>query len=216
MARGIVVFMLLIGMSGTAVAGGGSDAGTARGEQIYTQFCSSCHGRYGRGDGPLASDLKQPLPDFTDSSWLAKRTDKGIAGSLARVSHGPMAVAGAMKTDALVDSIAYVRTLSVPGEHVSVLAGRDIYNATCWPCHGMNGDGKGPAAKFLTGTPPRDFTAATFVIDGREDEIAQFIGVGAAASAHGSTYMPEWSSRLSPQQIRDTVAYLKTFKKKPH
>ena len=54
------------------------------------------------------------------------------------------------------------------------------------------------------------------MIDGREDEIAEFITIGAVKAAHGSPHMPEWASRLSPQQIRDTVEYLKTFKKTTH
>ena len=127
-----------------------------------------------------------------------------------------MAAAGALKPETLVAAIAYIRTLSVPGKHVSVLAGRDIYNSTCFPCHGMKGDGKGPVVQYLDGVQPRDFTAVTFVIDGREDELVHFISVGAAKAAHGSSYMPEWASRLSPQQILDTVEYLKTFKRPAH
>ena len=127
-----------------------------------------------------------------------------------------MAAAGALKPESLVAAIAYIRTLSVPGKHVSVLAGRDIYNAGCFPCHGMKGDGKGPVVQFLGGVQPRDFTAVTFVIDGREDELVHFISVGAVKAAHGSSYMPEWASRLSPQQNLDTVEYLKTFKRPAH
>jgi mono/diheme cytochrome c family protein len=187
-------------------------AASASGAQTYAQLCVQCHGRYGRGDGPLAANLTHRPPDFTDAGWLRGRSDADIAKGLADTSHGPMALANVLKPDVLLATIAYTRTLSVPGKHVSVAAGRDIYNATCWQCHGTKGDGKGPVVPFLGGAQPRDFTAATFVIDGREDEVAQFITVGAVQAAHGSRYMPEWASRLSPQQIRDTVEYLRTFK----
>jgi mono/diheme cytochrome c family protein len=50
------------------------------------------------------------------------------------------------------------------------------------------------------------------VVAGREDEVVEVITQGAAAAFHGSPYMVEWSTRLSPQQIRDVVAYLHTFK----
>ncbi len=183
-----------------------------RGGEVYGQLCATCHGRYGRGDGPLAQNLNTALPDFTDPAWLAGRSNDAIAKALKGASHGPMAVANVVKPEVLGDAIAYLRTLSVPGRHVSVLAGRDIYNSSCQGCHGPHGDGQGPVAKFLEGTKPRDFTSPRFVIDGREDEVAQFIGQGAAKAAHGSTYMPEWASRLSPQQILDTVEFLKTFK----
>jgi mono/diheme cytochrome c family protein len=215
MRRKFVVFALLIGLSEYAFAADQAVERT-RGEETYAQFCAACHGRYGRGDGPLAQDLRRPLPDFTDPNWLMGRSDRGIAKGLLAASHGPMAMAEVLKPEVLVAAIGYTRTLSVPGKHVSVAAGRDIYNAACWQCHGIKGDGKGPVVPFLRGAKPRDFTAATFVIDGREDAIAEFISVGAAQAAHGSSYMPEWSSRLSPQQIRDTVEYLKTFKQPAH
>jgi mono/diheme cytochrome c family protein len=215
--KGIVIFVVLIGvgLSGAAWADSSANAMPSRGEQMYSQFCATCHGRYGRGDGPLAPNLRRQPPDFTDSTWIAGRTDDAIVKSLAGSAHGPMALGSILKPEAMVDAVAFIRTLSVPGQHVSVPAGRDIYNATCWQCHGATGDGNGPVAKFLAGAQPRDFTASTFVIDGREDAIVQFITIGAEKVAHGSPYMPEWASRLSPQQIRDTVEYLKTFKKTP-
>lgn len=200
------------GIASTAGAQAAAPAGKARGEQVYTELCQSCHGHYGRGDGPLASNLKGPLVDFSNSAWLGGRSDEAIAKALGAASHGPMTIASVLKPEALQDAIAYIRTLSVPGKHVSVLAGRDVYMASCQGCHGAKGDGQGPVAAYLTDPKPRDFTASKFVIDGREAELERFISLGASAAMHGSTYMPEWASRLSPQQIKDTVEFLKTFK----
>ena len=70
-----------------------------------------------------------------------------------------MVVVETVKAEALRDAIAYMRTLSVPGERVSLLAGRDIYNTFCQVCHGARGDGQGPAAENLVGVKPRDFTS---------------------------------------------------------
>jgi mono/diheme cytochrome c family protein len=184
----------------------------ARGEELYASFCSSCHGQYGRGDGALVESISVRPPDFTDPGWLAGRTPEQILEGLRAAPHARMAVASLLEEDKLGDAIAYVTTLSVPGQHVSVPAGRDIYNASCWVCHGSAGDGRGPAADKLDGATPRDFTSAEFVVAGREDEVVEVITQGAAAAFHGSPYMVEWSTRLSPQQIRDVVAYLHTFK----
>ena len=42
------------------------DAGAAaRGRLVYVRYCVSCHGSEARGDGPLAQDLKPPVPDLT-------------------------------------------------------------------------------------------------------------------------------------------------------
>jgi mono/diheme cytochrome c family protein len=35
------------------------------GADLFQLYCSTCHGREGRGDGPLAAALKVPPPDLT-------------------------------------------------------------------------------------------------------------------------------------------------------
>ncbi len=35
------------------------------GKQIYLQYCSSCHGKAGKGDGTVSRDLKVRVPDLT-------------------------------------------------------------------------------------------------------------------------------------------------------
>lgn len=44
----------------------------ASGKETYMQFCASCHGIDGRGNGPAASALKTPPADLT---MLAKTHD---------------------------------------------------------------------------------------------------------------------------------------------
>ena len=208
---GIGAVSLLLG--GDAAAQSRAGERTARGDRIYGDLCASCHGRYGRGDGPLAANLGVPLPDFSNSAVLAGRTDDEVVeGLVGRSRHASMAIAAVLDPDALRDAVASMRALSVPGRRVSVPAGRDIYTASCWVCHGRDGDGKGPAAENLQGAKPRDFTSPEFVVDGREAELRRSISQGAEAAIHGSRYMPEWSSRLSEQQIDDVIAYLRTFR----
>ncbi|HVM96225.1 MAG TPA: c-type cytochrome [Candidatus Acidoferrales bacterium] len=209
----VVAIVMMLGFASATRAETVQATSGGRGEEIYTEFCASCHGKYGRGDGQLAGDLKRPLPDFTDSARYAGRTDDDITKALVAASHGPMSVASVLKPDSLKAAVAYIRNLSTPGKHVSVLAGRDIYNAAgCWGCHGIKGDGHGPIAQALGEAKPRDFTSPKFVIEGHEDEIARSISLGAEKAIHGSKYMPEWSSRLSPQEISDVVAYIATLK----
>jgi len=40
------------------------------GAELYKEFCATCHGVSGHGDGPVALSLKQRVPDLT---LLAKR-----------------------------------------------------------------------------------------------------------------------------------------------
>ena len=189
-----------------------------RGEKVYKSLCWTCHGLYGRGDGPASQYLARTPPDFTDAKIVRQRSDSQILSAVAdekggvRASHRSMIIGEVLEKEALRDAIAYIRTFSVPGKHVSIPAGRDIYNTFCWTCHGTKGDGKGPAAKNLVGAKPRDFTSRDFVIEGREEEIYRTIFAGAAKSFHGSPYMPEWKSALSWQQMLDVMEYLQTFK----
>jgi mono/diheme cytochrome c family protein len=46
------------------------DPELARGEVLYRMHCASCHGKQGRGDGPVAEDLRVRPADLTG---LAKR-----------------------------------------------------------------------------------------------------------------------------------------------
>jgi mono/diheme cytochrome c family protein len=40
-------------------------AAAAKGQVTYVRYCVSCHGQTARGDGPLANDLRVPVPDLT-------------------------------------------------------------------------------------------------------------------------------------------------------
>ena len=218
--RATVVILGLLLMAGGAAAQPQPQGVVARGGEVYRSFCWTCHGRYGRGDGPAAEYLAARPPDFTNPAVLRGRSNQQIVTALIKrkgrpdSAHMPMAtVIESLKEDALRDAIAYIRTLAVPGKHASLLAGKDIYNTFCQGCHGLRGDGQGPAAKNLVGVKPRDFTSKDFVIEGREEEIYEIIFRGAAKAFHGSPYMPKWSTTLSRQHVQDIIEYLKTFKK---
>jgi hypothetical protein len=51
-----------------------SNAATDGGESLYIRYCSSCHGKDGRGGGPVAPYLKIKVPDLS----LLKKNHKGI------------------------------------------------------------------------------------------------------------------------------------------
>ena len=38
------------------------------GEVYYMRYCATCHGKDGKGDGPLSKQLKHPAPDLTTLS----------------------------------------------------------------------------------------------------------------------------------------------------
>ena len=44
------------------------------GKMLYSKHCKSCHGNYGKGDGPKAKDLETFAGDFTEEEFKS-RTD---------------------------------------------------------------------------------------------------------------------------------------------
>lgn len=63
----VVVFCL---GSETVIWAGAADPG----QQAYLQYCASCHGKEGRGNGPVSPYLKIKVPDLT----LLKKNNKGL------------------------------------------------------------------------------------------------------------------------------------------
>jgi mono/diheme cytochrome c family protein len=66
----------------TAPSEGGENADSAQlaiGRTLYFRYCAACHGRDGRGDGPVSPAIAQPIPDLTA---IAARND-GIFPFLA-------------------------------------------------------------------------------------------------------------------------------------
>lgn len=66
------------------------------GKDLYLAYCASCHGKLGKGDGPVASALKAPLADLTTISkrnrgkFPREEMEKIILGEQksARTAHG--------------------------------------------------------------------------------------------------------------------------------
>jgi mono/diheme cytochrome c family protein len=49
-------------------------AGPESGKDMYVQYCSSCHGRDGRGSGSVSGFLKITIPDLT----TLRKSNKGV------------------------------------------------------------------------------------------------------------------------------------------
>lgn len=54
-----------------------STASIEKGKKIFSQYCVTCHGNEGRGNGPSARNLKVKPASFIDSSFT-KQTDGEI------------------------------------------------------------------------------------------------------------------------------------------
>ena len=90
--------------------------------------------------------------------------------------------------------------------------GQRVYAQHCQVCHGPDGRGNGPAAPSLI-PRPRDFTLGDFkyksTAAGQPPSDADWINV--VANGLQASAMPYWKGILSDADIRDVVAYVKSF-----
>lgn len=92
-------------------------AEVSRGEKIYRFKCAKCHGKAGKGDGPMAKLLKPPPANFSASGFFDSRTDANLKKSILEAkppmpSFQAEVDSGRLKEsdiDAIVD---YIKTFS--------------------------------------------------------------------------------------------------------
>jgi mono/diheme cytochrome c family protein len=64
---------------------GGLSYGEGQGKHLFAQYCATCHGDEGKGDGQNASNLNPPPPDLTsaknarDAAYLRRVIAQGSA-----------------------------------------------------------------------------------------------------------------------------------------
>src|SRR5580698_2699165 len=101
-------------------------------------------------------------------------------------------------TRVCVASLLAVSTLSFAQK-----PGADTYKAKCQSCHGADGTGNTPAGKAMKVV---SFSATDIVSASDADLIAD--------TKNGKGKMPAYASKLTDDQIKDVVAYIRTLQKK--
>ncbi len=96
-------------------------------------------------------------------------------------------------------------------------AGKAPFSANCSSCHGMGGKGDGPVGAALQ-PPPRDFTQGDFKFDtdddgkaGTDADLKNVITNGAGKYG-GSMLMAPWGAMLSPEDMDNVIAYIRSLK----
>ena len=100
-------------------------------------------------------------------------------------------------------------------KEADVRRGHRIYGQYCTPCHGQQGNGRGPRAKNeRLQPPPRDHTNGFYMNMQPDLRLFKVIKFGGKAN-NLSHIMPQWKHVLSDHQIFDIIAYLRTIAKNP-
>jgi cytochrome c oxidase cbb3-type subunit 2 len=109
---------------------------------------------------------------------------------------------------------ASVTGSGIPDTEANRELGKEVFEAHCIGCHGVKGDGAGPAATFLWPLP-RDFTAGVFKFRTTPSGTLPTDGDLVRTITRGVrwTAMPTWHEVEEKQRLA-VVAYLKTLSKR--
>ena len=199
------------------------------GRDSFEPYCAPCHGRTGRGDGPVAPALRATP---TDLSRLAERNGGAFPTERVRafvtgtgrslVAHGTteMPIWGplfrAFESDVrsrerIANLVTYIEGLQQrPGSPAD--PGAQAFRTYCATCHGLNARGSGPVAGQLRKTPP-DLTKYTARNGGvfPSERLRQIIN-GHGVAAHGDRDMPVWGDAfrsgrdgLTPEAVKTRI-----------
>lgn len=95
-------------------------ASVAAGAKIFAQYCETCHGKTGKGDGPTGKSLNPHPRNFTKPSEFKSKNDeeafKVINKGGASMGLSPLMVAwgSVLKEQQIWQVLAYVRSFAQP------------------------------------------------------------------------------------------------------
>jgi mono/diheme cytochrome c family protein len=151
------------------------------------------------------------------SAWSVERSRRRpgrnpFAARIGSAGVPTLAGAGAGRGLVLAAVVSLVGLAPVAAQPAEDHRGKAPYQRWCAGCHGVDGDGRGPAAEWML-PRPRDFTRADYRIRTTEPEalpsdadILRMIDEGMPGTA-----MPGWRGRLSRREREALVDYLKAF-----
>ncbi|MCW8855571.1 MAG: c-type cytochrome [Gammaproteobacteria bacterium] len=188
------------------------------GYQVFDTYCFICHGKDGKGNGPLASKIGTPPTDLTDDKILSKRTDK----ELKRIVEGSLPHGNATDSKSTTTNmprwgvaishvqirslVSYIRYMhrskhSLPGNPVS---GKKVYDNYCIQCHGAYGEGDGVLTRVYP-MEPADHTNHKDMDKISNNQLRSIISKGGT----GASLMPGWKNILTDKEINDSISYIR-------
>ncbi len=175
----------------------------ARGQEIYLEACAECHGLNGEGDGGQ-------MPPVNTKEFLVDASDEVIFNVIndGRPGTGMPAwgqdQGGPYNAQAIDDLVAFIRAWEATAPSLEdqpyvpdLTRGRILFSNTCFACHGLNGEGTNVAPAL---------NDPEYLAKFDDDYLRQTIQRGRAARG-----MPTWGSVLSPDQIEDLVAHIRSW-----
>ena len=81
-----------------------------RGQNFYRQYCVTCHGKSGKGDGPFAERLITEPPDLTTVSQ--HDSDGELAWKIAKGKNPMPSWSNILEEKQIWDTVNYIRSIS--------------------------------------------------------------------------------------------------------
>ena len=168
-----------------------------------------------RTDGtPVLATASLPAPYNTIEAWRGRTLTvivpsdelRGLVAYLQKLGTNR----GAWR-DVFEPQNLAVTGMTIPQTDQEVLWGRAVYERRCAGCHGVKGDGNGPAATFMS-PRPRNFIPGVFKFRTTPSGSLPTDGDLYRTLTHGVrwTAMPTWHE-VSEKDRAAVIAYIKTF-----
>lgn len=94
------------------------------------------------------------------------------------------------------------------------LNAKNLYEHYCVHCHGKEGKGDGTSFPYEMEPKPRDFTDTKYMAK-LKDAVIQQVIIGGTASIDKSNLCPAWGETFNEKQVKELVAYVRTFSAPP-
>ena len=172
------------------------------GQELYADNCATCHGTNGEGGiGPALNS--RDLLTATMDETLVGLTRFGVPSTL--MPAWGQASGGPFTDEQLNQLVAFIRAweptapeISLAAEEPDPVRGAEIFETTCFICHGQEGQGTSTAPALNDPERLQKF-----------DDIWYRNTIARGRPAKG---MPTWGTVLSPAQINDIVALIAAWR----
>ncbi len=168
------------------------------GQLLWAENCQPCHGPTGQGDGPTASQIPNPLPNFANAENARQYvpTDNFTTIKEGRMEAMMPPWKNQLSDEQIWEAAAYVWRLGTSAQELAT--GQQIYTEQCAACHGESGTGDGPQAPAEI----NDFTDLQTMIQKSQVDLQTAY---AASNQHADI------TGLSEDDIWASLNYARTF-----
>ncbi len=172
----------------------------AEGREPYMDYCASCHGPEGEGDGP------KPFRKYhrpTNLDMLGRSAVRSNFRAFKLVfttgSHGKRLQDFPPTEEDLPKLFSYLGSFA---------PGRPLYNYNCTPCHGESGEGA-PGMYKNKKIKPKSIVERSFLDNTTREDMRKIIMQGKEFLTGMKSGMPHFIRPLGDKEIEAVIAYMR-------